>query len=91
MFISLLVHSHSRSARSRLVSPYPTPYFLFKSSTIMSGQPSRGWNAATHEALLLCIIDEVKPSKALFTKVTEKMQALGYTYSFVAILYIISP
>lgn len=54
----------------------------------MSGQPARGWNAATHEALLLCLIDEVKPSKALFTKVTEQMQARGYTYSYVAITYI---
>ncbi|KAL7822524.1 hypothetical protein V8C26DRAFT_248286 [Trichoderma gracile] len=48
-------------------------------------RPSRGWDATAHEALLLCIIDEVKGGKALMTEVTKKMQARGYTYSYDAI------
>jgi hypothetical protein len=51
-------------------------------------RPSRGWDATAHEALLLCIIDEVKGGKALMTEVTKKMQARGYTYSYDAIKYI---
>ncbi|KAL7944413.1 hypothetical protein V8C42DRAFT_346161 [Trichoderma barbatum] len=48
-------------------------------------KPTRGWDAAAHEALLLCVIDEVKGGKAFLTEVTRKMQARGYTYSYDAI------
>ncbi|KAL7821431.1 hypothetical protein V8C44DRAFT_354067 [Trichoderma aethiopicum] len=48
-------------------------------------KPTRGWDATAHEALLLCIIDEVKGGKAFMTEVTKKMQDRGYTYSYDAI------
>ncbi|KAK4067854.1 hypothetical protein Trihar35433_6414 [Trichoderma harzianum] len=48
-------------------------------------KPTRGWDAAAHEALLLCVIDEVKGGKAFLTEVTAKMQARGYSYSYDAI------
>lgn len=50
-------------------------------------KPTRGWDATSHEALLLCIIDEVKGGKAFMTEVTKKMQDRGYTYSYDAIKY----
>lgn len=53
-------------------------------------KPTRGWDAAAHEALLLCVIDEVKGGKAFLTEVTAKMQARGYSYSYDAIKYTIS-
>lgn len=53
-------------------------------------KPTRGWDAAAHEALLLCVIDEVKGGKAFLTEVTRKMQARGYSYSYDAIKYTIS-
>ncbi|PWI73986.1 hypothetical protein PCL_09262 [Purpureocillium lilacinum] len=79
------IHTHSPRTLQSPCPNYCRHPTCTKSSPNMSGQPARGWNAATHEALLLCLIDEVKPSKALFTKVTEQMQARGYTYSYVAI------
>lgn len=50
-------------------------------------KPSRGWDASAHEALLLCVIDEIKGGKAFLTEVTRRMQARGYTYSYDAIKY----
>ncbi|POR34159.1 Uncharacterized protein TPAR_05653 [Tolypocladium paradoxum] len=47
--------------------------------------PSRGWDATSHEALLLAFIDEIKPNKAVITLVTERMKEMGYTYSYDAI------
>lgn len=47
--------------------------------------PSRGWDATSHEALLLAFIDEIKPNKAMITLVTERMKEMGYTYSYDAI------
>ncbi|KAF7559719.1 hypothetical protein G7046_g4429 [Stylonectria norvegica] len=51
----------------------------------MSTKPNRGWTADSHEALLLALIDEVKPNKGLITNVTENMRDRGYTYSYDAI------
>lgn len=51
----------------------------------MSVKTTRGWDANSHEALLLAFIDEIKPNKAMITNVTERMKAQGYTYSFDAI------
>ncbi|KAH6610227.1 hypothetical protein Trco_000247 [Trichoderma cornu-damae] len=48
-------------------------------------KPTRGWDAAAHEALLLCVIEEVKGGKAFLTEVTRRMQARGYSYSYDAI------
>lgn len=50
-----------------------------------SPKPARGWNATSHEALLLALIDEIKPSKAVITQVTTRMKDAGYTYSYDAI------
>ncbi|KAJ3516386.1 hypothetical protein NM208_g14850 [Fusarium decemcellulare] len=52
---------------------------------IMSGKPARGWDATSHEDLLLAFMDEIKPNKAIITSVTEKMREKGYTYSYDAI------
>ncbi|KAG9258063.1 uncharacterized protein F5Z01DRAFT_670715 [Emericellopsis atlantica] len=45
----------------------------------------RGWDAASHEDLLLCLIDHCKPNKAMVTDIAEQMRAKGYTYSYDAI------
>ncbi|EHK24469.1 uncharacterized protein TRIVIDRAFT_30862 [Trichoderma virens Gv29-8] len=70
----------------------PSSYLLFimgapksADATLSGNKPTRGWDAAAHEALLLCVIDEVKGGKAFLTEVTRKMQARGYTYSYDAI------
>ena len=36
---------------------------------------------------MLCILDEVKPNKALLTNVAAKMKDQGYSYSYNAIKY----
>ncbi|KAM4059914.1 hypothetical protein HRG_002467 [Hirsutella rhossiliensis] len=51
----------------------------------MSGKTTRGWDANSHEALLLAFIEEIKPNKGMITLVTERMKAMGYTYSYDAI------
>lgn len=56
-------------------------------ATSSGNKPARGWDAAAHEALLLCVIDEVKGGKPFLTEVTRKMQARGYSYSYDAIKY----
>lgn len=50
-----------------------------------SGKPVRGWNATSHEALLLALLDEIKPNKAILTQVTARMTEAGYSYSYDAI------
>ncbi|KAF5018881.1 hypothetical protein F66182_9129 [Fusarium sp. NRRL 66182] len=52
-----------------------------------SGKPARGWDATSHEDLLLALLEEVKPSRAQLTTVAEKMRKKGYNYSFDAIKY----
>ncbi|KAL9489486.1 hypothetical protein ACSS6W_001763 [Trichoderma asperelloides] len=54
-------------------------------TTPSGNKPTRGWDAAAHEALLLCVIDEIKGGKAFLTEVTRRMQERGYTYSYDAI------
>ncbi|KAM0463608.1 hypothetical protein ACHAPV_002146 [Trichoderma viride] len=56
-----------------------------KDATPSGSKPSRGWDAAAHEALLLCVIDEIKGGKAFLTEVTRRMQERGYSYSYDAI------
>lgn len=53
----------------------------------MSSKPTRGWDAASHEDLLLAILEEMKPNKAILTSVADKMREKGYSYSFDAIKY----
>lgn len=53
----------------------------------MSGKPSRGWDANSHEDLLLTLLEEIKPSRAILTSVSERMREKGYSYSFDAIKY----
>ncbi|KAF4441926.1 hypothetical protein F53441_11886 [Fusarium austroafricanum] len=50
-----------------------------------NGKPARGWDAGSHEDLLLALLEEIKPSKADLTNVAEKMRAKGYSYSYDAI------
>lgn len=59
-----------------------------KDGTSSGSKPTRGWDAAAHEALLLCVIDEIKGGKAFLTEVTRRMQARGYSYSYDAIKYL---
>ncbi|KAH7154985.1 hypothetical protein B0J13DRAFT_521154 [Dactylonectria estremocensis] len=51
----------------------------------MTAKPTRGWDANSHGDLLLVFIDEVNPSKAVITSVTERLAKKGYTYSFDAV------
>jgi hypothetical protein len=59
-----------------------------KDATPSGSKPTRGWDAAAHEALLLCVIDEIKGGKAFLTEVTRRMQERGYSYSYDAIKYL---
>lgn len=59
-----------------------------KDATPSGSKPTRGWDAAAHEALLLCVIDEIKGGKAFLTEVTRRMQERGYHYSYDAIKYL---
>lgn len=43
------------------------------------------WDSVAHEALLLCLIDEVKANKAVLTNVTARMKDRGFTFSYDAI------
>ncbi|KAF5232101.1 hypothetical protein FAUST_8904 [Fusarium austroamericanum] len=52
---------------------------------IMPPKATRGWDAASHEDLLLALLEEMKPNKAILTSVADKMRTKGYTYSFDAI------
>ncbi|KAL6910396.1 hypothetical protein GGI43DRAFT_378372 [Trichoderma evansii] len=56
-----------------------------KDATTSGNKPTRGWDAAAHEALLLCVIDEIKGGKTFLTEVTRRMQERGYSYSYDAI------
>jgi hypothetical protein len=53
--------------------------------------PTRGWPAGSHEALLLCFIEEAfaqgDNKKTLIKGVTARMNQMGHTYSFDAIKY----
>lgn len=49
------------------------------------------WNAQSHEDLLLCLIDNVKPGKDVVTELVLRMEAKGHTFSFHAIKYFYSP
>ncbi|KAH7321171.1 hypothetical protein B0I35DRAFT_459816 [Stachybotrys elegans] len=51
----------------------------------MSRKPSRGWDATSHESLLMAFIDEIKPNKAIIQNVTQRMTAMGYSYTYDAI------
>ncbi|PNY28836.1 Uncharacterized protein TCAP_01245 [Tolypocladium capitatum] len=61
------------------------PPGLHTQHTLQAIMPSRGWDATSHEALLLAFIDKIKPNKAMVTLVTERMKEMGYTYSYDAI------
>ncbi|CCT67286.1 uncharacterized protein FFUJ_13486 [Fusarium fujikuroi IMI 58289] len=50
-----------------------------------AGKPTRGWDAASHEDLLLALLEEIKPNKADLTNVAAKMRSKGYSYSYDAI------
>ncbi|KAL7922980.1 hypothetical protein ACQKWADRAFT_290889 [Trichoderma austrokoningii] len=63
----------------------PTMGASKKDATPSGNKPARGWDATAHEALLLCVIDEIKGGKAFLTEVTRRMQERGYTYSYDAI------
>jgi hypothetical protein len=52
-----------------------------------AGKPARGWDASSHEDLLLAILEEIKPNKSDLTSVAEKMRNKGYSYSYDAIKY----
>ena len=49
------------------------------------------WNSEAHEALLLCVIDLLHPSKAQMEEIAEKMQSNGFSFTYESIRYIIVP
>ncbi|KAJ0153506.1 Uncharacterized protein HZ326_4088 [Fusarium oxysporum f. sp. albedinis] len=69
----------------------PFPFINLSIITVMApraagaGKPARGWDAASHEDLLLALLEEIKPNKADLTNVAEKMRNKGYSYSYDAI------
>lgn len=71
----------------------PFPFINLSIITVMApraagaGKPARGWDAASHEDLLLALLEEIKPNKADLTNVAEKMRNKGYSYSYDAIKY----
>ncbi|KAK0766921.1 hypothetical protein N5P37_000651 [Trichoderma harzianum] len=76
----------AKNRQNNLLPPiYSCPLFSSGNASTSGNKPTRGWDAAAHEALLLCVIDEVKGGKAFLTEVTRKMQARGYSYSYDAI------
>lgn len=48
------------------------------------------WNAQSHEDLLLCLIDNIKPGKDVVNELVQRMETKGHTFSFHAIKYICS-
>lgn len=76
--------SHSSPINHLHYHPNPAPS---SSIIVMSGKPSRGWDANSHEDLLLTLLEEIKPSRAVLTSVSERMREKGYSYSFDAIKY----
>jgi hypothetical protein len=52
---------------------------------------SKRWDATAHEALLMACIEEIKPSKAFLLQVTERMNNMGFDYTFHGIKYCAIP
>lgn len=77
--------------------PLPQPIIFYPHTPPTCPQPhhsamstprkARGWDASAHEALLLALLEEVKPTKVMLTSVSEKMKAAGWPYSYDAIKY----
>lgn len=69
--------------------------FLSQSSTRYQytapnmSKPARGWNDEAHTALLICLLDEIKGGKPVITKATERLNQMGYQYSYDAVKYYI--
>ena len=50
-------------------------------------KPSRGWDESSHMDLLHAYIGHTNGGKAVITDITQRMKAMGYTYSYDAIKY----
>ena len=48
----------------------------------------RGWDATSHEDLLLSYMDVSKANKRILIEVTESMKTKGYSFSYDAIKYL---
>ncbi len=57
----------------------------------MSEKPGRRWDAASHEALLFAMIEEFRPSKDKIIAIVERMNILGYAYTFHGVKYSAAP
>ncbi|KAL7902533.1 hypothetical protein HDV64DRAFT_240523 [Trichoderma sp. TUCIM 5745] len=91
---SLIIQPSYHPSPSKSLKPFSFPLFInqvtmvapkSKDATPSGSKPTRGWDAAAHEALLLCVIDEIRGGKAFLTEVTRRMQERGYHYSYDAI------
>ncbi|KOS20518.1 hypothetical protein ESCO_005413 [Escovopsis weberi] len=81
-------YTFSESALRHLISFHTISPFHILVSIMASDSPakkSRGWDANSHEALLLCLLDLMKPNKAMLTAVAERMAQQGWSYSYDAI------
>ncbi|KAK3191313.1 hypothetical protein K4F52_002523 [Lecanicillium sp. MT-2017a] len=50
-------------------------------------KPVGRWNDEAHTALLIALLDEVKGGKAVVTKATERLNEMGYNYTYNAVKY----
>ena len=54
----------------------------------MAEKVARGWNTTSHESLLFAVLEEFKPNKVQITSITDRMQQMGYTFTFNAVKYL---
>jgi len=48
----------------------------------------QNWDAETHEAILVALLDHVKPSANDWKEIIGKLHAKGYTFSEGALVYV---
>ena len=69
----------------------PQSFIHYHPTAPNMSKPIRGWNDQAHTALLICLLDEVKGGKAVITKATERLNQMGYQYSYDAVKYCCPP
>lgn len=56
-------------------------------TTSNMSKPVGRWNEEAHTSLLIALLDEVKGGKAVVTKATERLNEMGYNYTYNAVKY----
>lgn len=72
--------------------PTPQPYVTQKASPTKEKMSSRrtlqNWDAETHEAVLLAMIEFMKPTASNWTAIVGSLRSKGYTFSEGALMYV---